>query len=112
MDIVDVIERSGRETNVILIDCLTLWVSNLMMAHESDEDIIERVSQLSEAIQSPPCPIILVTNEVGAGIVPENPLARRFRDLTGWCNQRIASGCSDVVWMVAGIPQSIKSSKD
>lgn len=109
LDIVDTIERSGMNANVMLIDCLTLWVSNLMMAHESDDDVIERISRLSKAIISPPCPIILVTNEVGTGIVPENQLARRFRDLTGWCNQRMASGCTDVVWMVAGIANTIKS---
>jgi adenosylcobinamide kinase / adenosylcobinamide-phosphate guanylyltransferase len=110
VEIVDVIERSGLDADIILIDCLTLWVSNLMMTYDSNDDVIERISRLSDAILSPPCPIILVTNEVGTGIVPENPLARRFRDLTGWCNQSIASRCTDVVWMVAGIPNSIKSS--
>jgi adenosylcobinamide kinase/adenosylcobinamide-phosphate guanylyltransferase len=110
LDVVNVIEREGVDADIILIDCLTLWVSNLMIAHENDDDVIERFSRLFDTILSPPCPIILVTNEVGAGIVPENLLARRFRDLTGWCNQRIASGCTDVVWMVAGIPNPIKSS--
>lgn len=112
LGVVDAIELYGTEADIILIDCLTLWVSNLMMAHEHDHDVIKRISRLSDAIVSPPCPIILVTNEVGAGIVPENSLARRFRDLTGWCNQSIASVCTDVIWMVAGIPNPIKSSMD
>lgn len=110
VDIVGVIERRGLDADIILIDCLTLWVSNLMLAYESNDEVIEQISRLSDALLSPPCPVILVSNEVGTGIVPENPLARRFRDLTGWCNQSVASGCTDVVWMVAGIPNFIKSS--
>lgn len=108
VEIVDVIQREGPRTDIMVIDCLTLWVSNLMMASPSDEGVMEKMVQLAETIKSPPCPIILVSNEVGAGIVPENPLARRFRDLTGWCNQKMAAACSQVIWMVAGIPTSIK----
>jgi adenosylcobinamide kinase/adenosylcobinamide-phosphate guanylyltransferase len=95
--------------DLILIDCLTLWVSNLMVAYANDADVIRHVDALCDSIDNAPCPVILVTNEVGCGIVPDNALARRFRDLTGWTNQRVASACGQVVWMVAGIPVTIKN---
>jgi adenosylcobinamide kinase/adenosylcobinamide-phosphate guanylyltransferase len=110
VDIVGVLERQGPGADIAIIDCLTLWTSNLMMAFDTDAAIIEEMERLTRRITEPPCPIILVSNEVGLGIVPENPLARRFRDLTGWCNQRVSKACKRVVWMVAGIPVTIKPS--
>ncbi|MGD9367097.1 MAG: bifunctional adenosylcobinamide kinase/adenosylcobinamide-phosphate guanylyltransferase [Desulfobacteraceae bacterium] len=109
VDIVEVIQQEGPKADIVLIDCLTLWVSNLVMAYENDDMVIEKMEHLNEVMAAPPCPIILVTNEVGTGIVPENALARRFRDLTGWCNQKVAAGCGQVIWMVAGIPVPIKT---
>lgn len=103
-----VITDQGPGADVILIDCLTLWVSNLMMTYKDDTQILEAFYRLHHAIATPPCPIILVANEVGLGIVPENAMARRFRDLAGWCNQKMASVCNDVIWMVAGIAVPIK----
>lgn len=107
-DLAGTITRQGPETNVILIDCLTLWISNLMMAHNDDTAILHHVERLNAAMAHAPFPIIVVSNEVGTGIVPENALARRFRDLTGWCNQAMAAACSHVTWMVAGIAVIIK----
>lgn len=109
VDIVEVIQQEGPKADIVLIDCLTLWVSNLMMACEDDDRVIEKMELLGEVMAAPPCPMILVTNEVGTGIVPENALARRFRDLTGWCNQKVAAGCGLVILMVAGIPVNIKT---
>lgn len=109
LDLVGMLSEHGPRSEVVLVDCLTLWVTNLLMAHEDDNEIIEQINALGDALNAPPCPVILVTNEVGTGIVPENALARRFRDLTGWCNQKLASVCDQVVWMVAGIPVAIKS---
>ncbi len=106
-----VIKERGAGTNIVLIDCLTLWISNLMMAHEDDEQVMNAVNRLYQAILTPPCPVILVSNEVGMGIVPENALARRFRDLAGWCNQKMASGCDGVIWMVAGIAVPIRGNR-
>jgi adenosylcobinamide kinase / adenosylcobinamide-phosphate guanylyltransferase len=103
-----VLADQGPGADVLLIDCLTLWISNLMMAHNRDEEVMDAVDRLHRAVIAPPCPIILVTNEVGSGIVPENPMARRFRDLAGWCNQRMADACHSVIWMVAGIAVPIK----
>ena len=105
-----VVQSQGPGADILLIDCLTLWISNLMMAHEADADVLAAVNRLYESILAPPCPIILVTNEVGMGIVPENAMARRFRDLTGWCNQKMASACHQVIWMVAGIAVPVKMS--
>lgn len=95
--------------DVLLIDCLTLWASNLMFTFEDDAVIERRVRDLCAAIDKPPCPLILVSNEVGTGIVPENAVARRYRDLIGRINQQVASMAQRVIWMVAGIPVVIKS---
>lgn len=109
LDIAGNIERLGPGADIMLIDCLTLWTSNLMLAHDTDDKILSEMERLHRLISSSPCSVILVANEVGTGIVPENPLARRFRDLNGWCNQKIADACEQVIWMVAGIPVTIKS---
>ena len=102
------IDELSRQADVLLIDCLTLWVSNLMMEIDDDETILGQIPDLIRALESAVCPVVLVSNEVGAGIVPENELSRRFRDLVGSVNQAVA-GCADrVVWMVAGLPVRIK----
>jgi adenosylcobinamide kinase/adenosylcobinamide-phosphate guanylyltransferase len=96
--------------NVVLVDCLTLWTSNLLMtATDGDLDVIRQaVTDLSVSLEKAPGPVILVSNEVGTGVVPENKLARLFRDATGYVNQQIAAIATSVFWMVAGIPVKIK----
>ena len=106
-----VIRDQGPGADIILIDCLTLWISNLMMIHDDDGQVLATVDRLHQTIMTPPCPIIMVANEVGLGIVPDNGLARRFRDLAGWCNQKMAAGCRQVIWMVAGIPVPVKQDR-
>ena len=91
----------------ILVDCLTLWLSNLMMA---DAAIDTEFDRLEQALAEATAPVVLVANEVGSGIVPDNALARRFRDLQGWLNQRIAGRADRVVLVVAGIPLFVKGS--
>jgi len=98
----------GGGADVIVIDCLTLWVSNMLVENMSQEEILARADALTKAITEVPCSVILVSNEVGAGIVPENELARRFRDVAGLVNQKVAACVNSVVWMVAGIPVPIK----
>ena len=98
----------GHRAGVLLIDCLTLWVSNLMAAENNDDAIERYTTELVASLEGCPCPVILVSNETGTGIVPENAIARRFRDLVGMVNQRIAAAAGRVVWMVAGIPVEIK----
>jgi adenosylcobinamide kinase/adenosylcobinamide-phosphate guanylyltransferase len=89
----------------ILVDCLTLWLSNLMMA---DAKIDAELDRLEQALAETAAPVVLVANEVGSGIVPDNALARRFRDLQGWLNQRIAAQADHVVLIVAGLPLFVK----
>lgn len=108
----ETIRDIGPNADILLVDCLTLWVSNLMMEHAnfdaSTELLAAHTCRLIESLRAAACPVILVTNEVGAGIVPDNPLARAFRDAVGHVNQRIAACADQVIWMVAGIPVKIK----
>jgi adenosylcobinamide kinase / adenosylcobinamide-phosphate guanylyltransferase len=89
----------------ILVDCLTLWLSNLLLAQADIEAEIER---LERTLMAAPSPLVVVANEVGYGIVPDHPLGRRFRDLQGLLNQRIAARADRVVLVVAGLPLALK----
>jgi len=89
----------------IVLDCLTLWTSNLLLANR---DIRSESTRFFEAAAQHPGTLILVTNEVGCGIVPENELARRFRDEAGWLNQQAAAAATEVWWLVFGCPLRVK----
>jgi len=102
------INQYSQKATVILVDCLTLWGSNLLFHSYTPVQVEEAVSHLEKALVQCKCPIFLVSNEVGYGIVPENKLAREFRDLSGFINQRIAKVAGKVVMMVAGIDVQIK----
>jgi adenosylcobinamide kinase / adenosylcobinamide-phosphate guanylyltransferase len=105
----DVVLREERPlADVILVDCLTLWVTNLLMEDDTGGLIPEFLGRVLDALEEPGCPVIFVTNEVGTGIVPDNRLARRFRDAAGQVNQAVAAVADRVVWMVAGIPVTVK----
>lgn len=91
-----------------LVDCLTLWLSNLMLG---DADILAETDRLDAALAQARGPVVLVSNEVGLGIVPENALARRFRDAQGLLNQRVAARAGRVVMMVAGLPLVVKGDR-
>lgn len=92
----------------VLMDCLTLWLSNLMGLEEETEAILKRIDRLIEAAKAHPEPVIVVSNEVGQGIVPANALARQFRDLAGAANQRLAAGADQVYLVTAGLEQKLK----
>jgi len=98
-----VAEHVGHFDGVV-IDCLTLWVSNLMLS--GVDDLRPHGEALAAACSGRP--VVLVTNEVGSGIVPENALARRFRDEAGWMNQRMAEAADGVYWVVFGCPLKVK----
>ena len=98
---------SGK-TEVVLVDCLTLWLNNIFTENDHQETIRKQIQQLSQSLGKVQCPVILVSNEVGAGIVPENKLARRFRDVMGFVNQTLSDISDQVIWMIAGIPVTIK----
>jgi len=105
LDLAGAIDRAGADAGAVLVDCLTLWLSNLMLA---ELPLDAPVAALGEAIRRCPCPLVLVSNEVGLGIVPDNPLARRFRDEAGRLNQAVAALAGEVQFIAAGLPLRMK----
>lgn len=105
LDLAGCITREAREGRVLLIDCLTLWTSNIMLA---GRDIPDEIDRLAASIVEARGSVIFVANEVGLGIVPDNALARRFRDAAGSINQAVAHACRSVVFVAAGLPLSLK----
>lgn len=99
-------EDAGDDTGAILVDCLTLWVSNLILA---ERDCAAAGEELCQTLRQCRVPVGLIANEVGLGIVPDNALARRFRDAAGWLNQRVARAADEVVFVAAGLPVVLKS---
>ena len=93
---------------VVLLDCLTLWLTNLLAENEAEDRLRGRVQALLRSIAAYRGPVIVVANEVGGGIVPLNPLARRFRDLAGWANQVFAAQADRVILAVAGLELPVK----
>ncbi len=104
----DALEREAEEGRAVLVDCLTLWLSNLMLANA---DIEARTKGLGDVAQRMKGLRVFVSNEVGLGIVPDTPLGRRFRDAQGRLNQRIAAIADRVVFMAAGLPLVLKGSE-
>ena len=104
--------HGGEPKHVVLVDCLTFWINNLLLESAESSAAQMKIPQLVEAIEGARCPVILVSNEVGAGIVPENPLARSFRDIVGSMNQAVAACAAKVVWVVAGIPVPVKNERE
>jgi adenosylcobinamide kinase/adenosylcobinamide-phosphate guanylyltransferase len=104
--VASLIEAQSPLFDAMVVDCLTLWLSNLMPA--TPDAIEEQRRRLVGAAASAPRPVILVTNEVGCGIVPDNALAREFRDHAGKLNQQAAEAAAEVYWMVFGIPLKVK----
>lgn len=107
-DLAGALRRVPPETDIVLIDCMTVWLGNLMHRHGDLHDTFPEVAPFLEGLSARPFNVIVVTNEVGDGIVPENNMARRFRDLAGRLNQDIAHIADTVVLTVCGIPTCIK----
>jgi adenosylcobinamide kinase / adenosylcobinamide-phosphate guanylyltransferase len=105
LDLTGVFTREARPGRILLVDCLTLWLSNLMHA---GIDAATAAQSFCEKLQQPPCPIVLVSNEVGLGLVPETSLGRQFRDEQGRLNQRVAACVDEVAFIAAGLPLWIK----
>ena len=102
------IVKSSDADRVLLVDCITMWLSNLILDEKTAPHIPTYVRDLKAAMKNTACPVILVSNEVGTGIVPENRLVREYRDLVGSVNQELAGLADHVVMVVAGIPVWIK----
>ncbi len=109
LELAAAIARAQNKYGVILVDCLTLWLSNLLLREPSEAELEESCQRLLEAAGGTVTPLILVSNEVGWGIVPDNPLARRFRDAAGSLHQRLAEAADLVCLTLAGLPLVLKA---
>ncbi|MEL8056834.1 MAG: bifunctional adenosylcobinamide kinase/adenosylcobinamide-phosphate guanylyltransferase [Pseudomonadota bacterium] len=105
LDLVDALQAADQKGDVCVVDCLTLWLSNLM---HYDRDVDTESQRLCDAVIAMRIPIILVSNEVGLGLVPETPLGRAFRDAQGRLNQAVAKVCGRVEFVAAGLPITLK----
>jgi adenosylcobinamide kinase/adenosylcobinamide-phosphate guanylyltransferase len=99
----------AADHGAILVDCLTLWICNVLLQPDVEDAAIEaRIEDLVAALRAAPVPVVLVTNEVGLGIVPADALSRRYRDLLGRCNRRVAETAERVTMLVSGLPLTLK----
>ncbi|OAN49116.1 bifunctional adenosylcobinamide kinase/adenosylcobinamide-phosphate guanylyltransferase [Paramagnetospirillum marisnigri] len=105
LELAETLEGVMRPDRPVLVDCLTLWISNLMHA---DRDVDAATARLCTVLGAATGPVVLVSNEVGLGLVPDNRLARDFRDHQGRVNQRVAAICAKVVFVAAGLPLVLK----
>ncbi len=105
VDLVAVLEVEALPDRVVLVDCLTLWLSNVMLR---GDDVEAQTAALAALVARLPASAVFVSNEVGGGIVPDNALARRFRDAQGRLNQAMATACDAVVLVSAGLPLVLK----
>jgi len=96
------------DTGVAVIDCLTVWLGNLLYKYGELPTQMREIDSLFETLQAPPCDLIIVSNEIGLGIVPGDKQSRRFRDVMGGINQRVAAMADEAVFMVSGLPLKLK----
>jgi adenosylcobinamide kinase/adenosylcobinamide-phosphate guanylyltransferase len=109
LELPKVLAQHELNSEVIVVDCLTIFAANLLEAEGENNDAIDRrVEDLCEALRVVRCTVVLVSNEVGSGVHPVSPLGRRYRDLLGEINQKVARVADDVVLMVAGLPLALK----
>ena len=109
INLADVLKNVGGKYGVVLIDCITLWISNLLHYYENDENcIMDDIEKFIDICKEMDQNLIIVSNEVGMGIVPENRLARLFRDISGWTNQMLGDIASSVYLIVSGLSLRIK----
>ena len=111
VQLAEAIHKMAAETEVILIDCLTVWLGNLSYHLNQTEKEEAEIASFIATLKNPPCQILIVTNELGMGIIPENRAARLFRDRAGHLNQEVASIADRVILVVSGIPVVIKEHK-
>jgi adenosylcobinamide kinase/adenosylcobinamide-phosphate guanylyltransferase len=110
VNVVGELEKLRNNADLVVLDCLTLWMSNLMHRHGTDDEpILAQADQLATTLKDAPFASIVVTDEVGSGIVPtDHAESRRFRDLLGWTNQKVAAVADQVIMMVVGYPLKVK----
>jgi adenosylcobinamide kinase / adenosylcobinamide-phosphate guanylyltransferase len=110
VNLIAALEELGNRADLVVLDCLTLWISNLMQRHGMDDGpVLAEADKLAAALERASFASIVVTDEVGSGIVPtDHAESRRFRDLLGWTNQKVAAVADQVLLMVAGYPVKVK----
>jgi adenosylcobinamide kinase/adenosylcobinamide-phosphate guanylyltransferase len=105
--IAEIFQRPSKH-DVVVLDCLTLWLSNLLLAGHDTEAVLQRVEELADVLGRRLVHAVIVTNEVGLGLVPETPLGRTFRDVTGLAHQRLAELADEVYFGALGIMLRLK----
>jgi adenosylcobinamide kinase/adenosylcobinamide-phosphate guanylyltransferase len=108
LDLAGALRSVPGDAEVAVVDCLTVWLGNLMHHRGAEAEGLPEISEFLNILDEPPCDLIIVTNEVGMGIVPENEMARRFRDASGRLGQEVARRAGRVVLMVSGLPVFVK----
>jgi len=116
--IVEVLEEVGQEEGVVLIDCLTLLLTNLYYKHAAEQDsdtltkqVLSEIKRLAKVAKECRADVLIVSNEVGLGVVPDYPDGRIFRDLTGWANQIMTEEADKAYFLISGMPLDIKALK-
>ncbi len=108
VELCEAVAKLYGSCEVLVIDCLTIWISNLLAANRGHDAIMAEADRLAAILRAAPFSTFVVTDEVGSGIVPMEPLGRRFRDLLGWTNQALGRAADRIVLMVAGHPLRVK----
>lgn len=108
IDLAGALSRLPAGTNVVVIDCMTVWLGNLMHHQNLNDVDTPVIAEFLAAIKTPPCDTVIVTNEVGTGIVPPDAMSRRFRDMAGTVNRRIAESADHVYLVACGLPVTLK----
>jgi adenosylcobinamide kinase / adenosylcobinamide-phosphate guanylyltransferase len=108
IELADAIRSLPGHIDIALIDCLTIWIGNCLHKQAMEKTEFVGSATLLEALKNAPCDLIIVTNEVGLGIIPDNGLSRKYRDIIGTLNRQIAAMAQKVIFMVSGIPMVIK----
>ncbi|HEV8586875.1 MAG TPA: bifunctional adenosylcobinamide kinase/adenosylcobinamide-phosphate guanylyltransferase [Methylomirabilota bacterium] len=107
-ELVPAVRHACTAGDAVIVDCLSVWVANLMLRGDADDEIFKQAEMLEVALAPRPADVTLVSNEVGLGVHPSTEDGRHFRDLLGFVNQRLAAGADRVVFMLAGLPLTLK----
>ena len=110
-EVVACLRQACTDAEAVIVDCLTVWVANLMLRGDADALVLKQADELAALLALRPADLTLVSNEVGLGVHPATENGRRFRDLLGMVNQRVAAAADRVVLMVAGLPLTVKDAR-